>query len=277
MKRIYFLINPGAGADYPILSLLNTKLQKRRVTCEILVTQKSGDITKFTRRAIKAGADGVAVYGGDGSIMEAAKILYKTEIPLFLLPGGTANILVKELGIPTTIDRALDLIFTKRKKIKKIDVGLCNNIPFFLRVSIGFMADMVIDADPKLKKYLGQLAYPITAIQSLSHVNESDYVIKIDKKIIKETGISVVVANSTNVGFSGVSFIPKATVTDGTLYIFLIKNKLSTTDTITYWHGKDIHVSLAKKNQQIVRDDDVVRAQRLRFKIAADKLCVVVP
>lgn len=277
MKYIYIIINPAAGADVPILSILHRKLLNKRINYAILIAHKKGDIARLTRRGLQEKADAIAVYGGDGSIMEAAKILYKSETPLIILPGGTANILAKELGIPTNIEQAIELMLQRRKKIKKIDVGLCNNVPFLLRVSVGVLADMVIHADSTLKKYIGQLAYPVTAVQSLRQVKESPYTITIDDTIFKETGISLVVANSTNVGFSGISLLPNTSVTDGTLYVFLIKNKLSTTDTVHYWQGKKIIISLPKKNQQITRDDDIVKAKRLRFLMAAEKLHVLVP
>ena len=278
MKKIHIIINPAAGADYPILSVLHRKLKDCKIQSEIKVAQKEDDIKKMTLKAITKKVDAVAIYGGDGSIIEAAKILYKTSTPLLIIPGGTANILAKELKIPTNVEQAIDLILQKKKTIQKIDVGLCNDIPFFLRVSIGLMADMVIHADTKLKKTVGQLAYPITAIQNLAQIQPTTYSISVDKTFIEDTGYSLVVANSGNIGFPGFSVTPDVSVTDGILNVFLIKNALDPrTQTLTQWNGKKITVLQGEPHHQITRDDDIVTAKKLRFSIASDKLHVVVP
>ncbi len=278
MKNIYIIINPSAGADYPILSVLSRKLKDSPIKSHITVAQQNQGIKELTLEALDKKVDAVAVYGGDGSIIEAAKILYTTSMPLVILPGGTANILAKELKIPTNIEQAIDVLLQKKKYIQKIDVGLCNNIPFFLRVSIGLMADMVIQADSNLKKTVGQLAYPITAIQNLSQIQPTTYSISVDNTFIEDTGYSLVVANSGNVGFPGFSVTPDISVTDGILNVFLIKNALDPrTQTLTQWHGKRITVLQGEPYHQITCDDDVIVAKKLKFSIASDKLHVLVP
>lgn len=277
MKNTYIIINPAAGSDYPILSVLHRKLKNSRMKTKILITQKNSDIKKFTIEALKEKADIVAVYGGDGSIMEAAKMLYKTTTPLAILPGGTANILAKELQIQS-IETAIDILLRKKIKIKKMDVGLCNSKPFFLRVSIGLMADMVIQADTKLKKSVGRFAYPITAIQNLTQIQPTTYSISIDQKFIEDTGYSLVVANSGNLGFPGITVHPEVSITDSVLNVFLIKNALDPrTQTLTHWKGKNISVLQSEPYHQITRDDDIVKAKKLRFCVASDKLHVIVP
>lgn len=39
-----------------------------------------------------------AVYGGDGSVVNAAVGLLEKDIPLMIFPGGTGNVIAKELG-----------------------------------------------------------------------------------------------------------------------------------------------------------------------------------
>ena len=45
------------------------------------------------------GADLVLALGGDGTINEAANGLAGSDIPLAVLPAGTANVLAVELGL----------------------------------------------------------------------------------------------------------------------------------------------------------------------------------
>ena len=52
----------------------------------------------------------VIACGGDGTINEVINGLAGSQVPMALLPAGTANILAKELGIPWDIPHASRLI-----------------------------------------------------------------------------------------------------------------------------------------------------------------------
>ena len=52
----------------------------------------------------------VIACGGDGTVNEIVNGLARSQVPMALLPAGTANILAKELSIPWDIPRAARLI-----------------------------------------------------------------------------------------------------------------------------------------------------------------------
>lgn len=52
------------------------------------------------------GADLILVAGGDGTINEAVNGMVHSDVPLGILPAGTANVLANELGIGKTMERA---------------------------------------------------------------------------------------------------------------------------------------------------------------------------
>jgi len=47
----------------------------------------AGDAIQFAKAAVKEGIDALAVYGGDGTLMEAILGLIGSEIPLVILTG----------------------------------------------------------------------------------------------------------------------------------------------------------------------------------------------
>src|SRR5271169_98520 len=75
----------------------------------------------LTRRAVAAGAGLVFAVGGDGTVRACAEALAGTDVPLAIVPLGTANLTARALGLPTQASRAVDVGFGGRDR--RIDLG----------------------------------------------------------------------------------------------------------------------------------------------------------
>src|SRR5450432_3256127 len=142
MKKIHIIINPAAGADEPILSYLNRVFNGTDIVWDISVTHKEGEVFTVAKQLIGK-VDLIAVYGGDGSVMEAARALHMSDMTLAIIPGGTANVMAKELDIPLDSIEAIRLLTCEDHIVKKIDMGLVNGYPFLIRVNLGVLSDMI--------------------------------------------------------------------------------------------------------------------------------------
>lgn len=129
---------------------------------------KSRKAPKHVAKALKAGADVVLVWGGDGMVQRSVDVLAKagSKVPLAILPAGTGNLLATNLGVPIDLLEAVELAFHGRRK--RIDLGRVNGEYFGVMAGVGFDGAMIQDADRKLKDRLGKLAYVWTGLR---HVN----------------------------------------------------------------------------------------------------------
>jgi YegS/Rv2252/BmrU family lipid kinase len=124
---------------------------------------KSKKAPKQVRAAVKAGVDLLIVWGGDGMVQRSINVLAGSKIPLAIIPAGTGNLLATNLGVPPTIEGAVDLAF--RGKRRRIDLGKVNGEHFAVMAGVGFDGAMIQDADKGLKDRLGKLAYVWTGLR----------------------------------------------------------------------------------------------------------------
>jgi len=118
---------------------------------------KSRKGPKRVREAIKAGAELVLVWGGDGMVQRSIDAMVGHGVTLGILPAGTANLLATNLGIPHDLDQALDIALHGRNR--PLDVGTINGEHFTVMAGLGFDAQMIDAADSGAKEKLGKLAY----------------------------------------------------------------------------------------------------------------------
>jgi diacylglycerol kinase (ATP) len=164
-RKIHVVINPASGQPQPILHTLNSVFHPAGIDWDVFITKESGDAERFARRASAAGVDLVAAYGGDGTVMEAARGLFGSQTPLVILPGGTANLMSVELGIPKNLAQAAAIAVDPNSRVRVVDAGLFGGeTHFLLRVGMGFAARKVEIADRDLKDRYGVMAYSIGAL-----------------------------------------------------------------------------------------------------------------
>lgn len=291
MKKICVIVNPSSGQSIQVVPQISKFLKDNTYSWEVFTTKKQGDALQFSRQAINNEADAVLVYGGDGTVMEASGALMNTNTPLYILPGGTANILAKELQIPLFLEPALGLLKDSHSKIRRIDMGTVNGHPFILRVSTGVLADMIIEADPEAKTNFGQLAYSFSALQQFANTKSIEYSITINGQTEVIEGITLTVANSGNIGFSGLSFSPEIKVDDGYLDIIVLRDNTfgsiagvitdaiinrDLNDDLAHRRVKKAKISI-KPPQSVLCDDILLNEVTLDIEVIPSAISVAVP
>ena len=182
--------------------------------------------TGQARAAVLDGATLICPLGGDGTVRAVAAALVGTETPIGLLPGGTANLLARNLNLPTdSLDNALKVALTGQNK--RIDVGrLTVDVSgehdrreehiFLIMAGVGFDAAIMADAPERLKRTVGPLAYTLAGAKNLRGPQFKIRVKIDDEAEFSRRARTVVIGNCGKIT-GGLALMPQAQVDDGWL------------------------------------------------------------
>jgi YegS/Rv2252/BmrU family lipid kinase len=164
--------NPNAGnggnARRRLIEQARRILSAGGIEAELAETTAPGHATEIAQQAARDGRQLVITCGGDGTLNEVvnglASLTNGHRVPLALLPGGTANILAKELSLPWDIPRAAKQLVSA--ELREIALGLATPLEqpekkrFFLSVAGAGPDGMIVySVDLGLKARVGILAY----------------------------------------------------------------------------------------------------------------------
>ncbi len=158
-RRMLIIVNPYAATVSDRLRHLVVYALKGRFEVDAVDTESRGHATELCREAAHEGYDVVVAFGGDGTVNEAANGLLGSDTPLCALPGGSANVFARILGIPGELVDATEhlLAMADDWRVRKVDIGVVNGRCFTFNSGVGLDASVVekVDAQPKLKARYG--------------------------------------------------------------------------------------------------------------------------
>ena len=138
-------------------------LDARGITVDSIATSGPGHAGEIARRAVDRGADLILVAGGDGTINEAVNGMVHSDVPLGILPAGTANVLANELGVGKTMEHAAEALADSVPE--RVALGLISSEAgdqprhFLLMAGAGLDAEIVFRLNPRVKQAVGKAAY----------------------------------------------------------------------------------------------------------------------
>lgn len=258
--NLTLIANPAAGrgkADRKIEALARI-LERRGHRVELYMTRAPGDAIRRAGRVEPATA-AIVVAGGDGTLNEVLNgVADPSQIPIALLPVGTANILAHELGLPDEPEEVARIL--DRGIIRKLDMGLAGERRFLLLVSAGFDAMVAERIQRGRRGPLGYHGYLLPILQVLARHRPPELSIAIDGQGTLK-GALVVVSNVKNYGGiftvadrarcdSGhldVCVFPRGTMPALLRYAFAaLRGKVSALPDVTYLTAKRIRIESAE-------------------------------
>jgi len=149
------------GAGHRRLERAAKTLAESGYAISIVPTHGPGTAGEIACQAIREGTELIVAAGGDGTLNEVIQGMVYSQVPLAVLPAGTANVLATEIGMGRGMNRAAELIskcVTRRIAVGRLDCG--KEPRYFLAMAgAGFDAQIVYDLGSGLKDRLGKAAY----------------------------------------------------------------------------------------------------------------------
>lgn len=168
MQDADMIYNPNAGR-YPSGILAERAADVLRAAgwnIHLIRTTDAEHVTQLAHQAAQEGKQALFVVGGDGTINLAVRGLAGSTTALGVLPGGTANVLAQELGLPgLTWTRWMALEESARRLAgavaRDVDIGQCAGIPFLMWAGVGLDGFTVhhIEPRPRGEKLFANIAY----------------------------------------------------------------------------------------------------------------------
>lgn len=164
--RIKLIANPISGGD--ARTRIQTALELLRghgADVDLYLTGARGDARQAAAQALSEGYDRVVAAGGDGTLNEVVNGVASSELPIAFLPLGTVNVFALETGISMQLEQACALAVHGLPR--SIALGKIGEGYFLLMVSAGWDAEAVARVRSGLKRWIGRLAYAVSALEVL--------------------------------------------------------------------------------------------------------------
>ena len=163
----------------------------------------------------------ILVAGGDGTVDSVVNAMKRknVDLPIGILPLGTANDFGKFLGIPNKVEDALERIL--KFNPKPIDLGKVNDKSFVNVASTGLLTDVSQKTDVNLKNTIGKLAYYLKGLEEIPNFRKLKVKITTDEMVYDDTMYLILVFNGQTAG--NLRLATKAEVDDGYLDLIIIK------------------------------------------------------
>jgi len=182
--RAALIFNPAArrmqAQQGRLLERVLSGLTEDGLNVQVTPTSGPGDATRLAREAVAARCDVLVACGGDGTVNEVVGGIAGSEVPLLVIPGGTSNVLAREIGLPRDLLACAALL--RKGAIRRVSLGLASDRRFVLMAGIGVDAGIVEASNSRLKRFMGEGAFWLAGFQQLARYHFSPFDLVVDGK-----------------------------------------------------------------------------------------------
>lgn len=249
--KLLVIYNPQAGMYKKTAELIKKELAGHGHDYDWVETTADG---RYLDRFNGEKYQRVIVAGGDGTVHHVVNWLLKNnhDVPLAVVPLGSANLLAQAFNLPKNIAAAVKLALIGRGR--RVDVGLVNKKIFFLVAGgLGYDAMVIAQTTRAAKRFVGIWAY----VAGLRHISEANFTLTVDGRQVSHHAKTLFMMNiGTLLGFP---LGPDVSPTDGQFTIAVVRpvsaadylrlirrlltGRLRSERRLAYYQFKRLHIS----------------------------------
>jgi diacylglycerol kinase (ATP) len=315
MKTSRIIYNPMSGRPgrrAQNVRAMQRLLDTRGIIAEADATAGPGDATRLAHQAVADQVELVIVYGGDGTVNEVIQGLAGSQTPLAIWPGGTSNVVARDLALPLDIGQLVEIFANgKTKRIalgRAMGVGrwesgtgqtaeakplIPNDQPpsryFLMMAGIGLDASVARGVNMRLKRRTGELAYWLSGGKHLLTWQPEIFSLVIDGRSFESA--FALIGNGKGYG-GGMMMTPNAKLDESLFEVYVLPplaNNLSYLRAlVACMRGKPetagamlvkgkLITANSSRQPWVEADGEIIGPLPMTFEIVPDALSVIVP
>lgn len=293
-ERIFVVLNPTAGnCDAPTVRQTLVRIcDPAGIGCDFYETAGEEDVAARVRQARTQGYRMIVAAGGDGTVSAVASGLVQSDLPLGILPVGTANLLARELKLPLTLQDACRLLINSRH-IRAIDIMRAGDRVFISHVSLGVYSRIYQNTSALARRHFRPLAYFWNALKEIFGKHTWRFHLNIDGRPYHPRASLIMLANVGGIGAGALRWGPDIKPDDGEITVLILRARLLKDYLRLVWHiirhqhHRSLHIRYlsARRNVEIstrkdlaVRGDgEIVGQSKITIQIIPKALQIIVP
>jgi YegS/Rv2252/BmrU family lipid kinase len=223
-RRALFVVNPaliGTGSDFG--GRLIALAEQMGWDGMVLETSEGLNVEAIGAALSRRDFQLVLAAGGDGTVAEVMAAAHQQDVPMAIVPRGTANIVARELGLPAGWRKATRRALERFPATRAVDLVRVNDGYSALASGIGFDATVMRYTPRMLKYWLGRAAYLVAGAWWLPQAPLFECSIRADGEAIEMTAVVVMVVNAGMLGAAPFRFGPDIAIDDGLLDIVVYR------------------------------------------------------
>jgi YegS/Rv2252/BmrU family lipid kinase len=288
-RRVFLIRNPVSGLRNSFrFAAIEEALRKTGARVDVQSTAVRGDAERLAAAIDPTAWDVLAVAGGDGTFNEVANGLKWPNLPIALIPLGTANVAAQELRLPRRTDELARMVLHGRPR--KIFLPSANGRTFIMMAGVGFDAHVVAGVDLRFKRHLGRAAYVVPLVAETLRLGGPWYRVRIDT--VDHEAAALIMANGAC--YAG-SFrcAPDARLDDPLLHVCLFGNRrrrdvvrylvalgrgtLANLGDVQILPARRVEVAACPRSEPVHCDGDITTSLPLVVEAAQRTITVLLP
>lgn len=233
MKKIKLIYNPYSGVNIIIKSLDNIfKIYQQhgymvvpfRMGEDAPLGDAFWDIDEY---------EYLLLAGGDGTINNIVNTIKSlgVDLPVAILPTGTANDFALCLGMPKDITKACEQIINSQ--VREVDLGKVNDKYFVNVASMGLFTEVSQKTNVNMKNTIGKLAYYFSGLSEIPKFKKLNISIDSEEFSFNDHSLIVFVFNGRSAGNLNIAY--KSKVDDGLLDVVIVKGDIGPQTLISFF------------------------------------------